>query len=258
MTVGAATRLVFLAGDPIAHTKGFSEDADMMTALRLDAAYLPMHVPAGRLAPFLDGLRHAQNLAGVVVTIPHKSEAFALGRPDGAARRAGAANLLRPAEDGGWEGSMVDGAGFLVAVAAAGMAIAGRCVQILGAGGAGRAVAMSVAEQAPAQLAIHDPDAARAASLVAGIRCAFPNARVAAELGTSEFLVNCSSVGMGNDAALPMPDGLIPAGGDVYDIVNRADTPLLVAARARGCRTDHGRSMMLAQIPLALRWFFRR
>lgn len=259
MGVSGRTRLVFLAGDPVDHAKGFSEYAEALAAAGLDAAYLPVHVPTGELGRFLDGLRRARNVAGVVATIPHKQAARALAAPDAAARRAGSANLLRPAPGGeGWECSMVDGAGFLAATDAAGMILAGRRVQVLGAGGAGRAVAMAVAERGPASLALHDPDPARASALAADIVREFPGLPVATALGRSEVVVNCSPIGMGHDAAMPLPDELIPHGGDVYDIVNRPDTPLLVAARRYGCRTDHGRSMMLAQIPLVLRWFFER
>lgn len=61
---------------------------------------------------------------------------------------------------------------------------------------------------------------------------------------------------MGHDTSLPLPASLIPQRGDVYDIVNRPDTPLLQEAARRGCRVEGGRSMVLAQIPLVLRWFF--
>jgi len=256
MSISGRTRLVFLAGDPIDHAKGFAEYADALAAAGLDAAYLPAHVPAGQLGPFLAGMRWMRNLAGIVATVPHKREARALAVPDEAARRAGSANLLRPGAGGGWECSMVDGAGFLIATDAAGIELAGRRVQLLGGGGAGRAVSMAIAERGPAALAVHDPDPARAAALVADLRAEFPSLRAESALGTSEVLVNCSPLGMGDDARMPVAEALIPQGGAVYDIVNRADTPLLVAARRHGCRTDHGRSMMLAQIPLVLRFFF--
>ncbi|MGG5818602.1 shikimate dehydrogenase family protein [Falsiroseomonas sp. HW251] len=249
---GPRTRLIFLAGDPIGHTKGYAEYADAIAAGGHDAAYLPAHVPAGRLAEFLDGLRHLNNLAGVVCTIPHKQDAARIGRGDEATRRSGSANLLRPDGQGGWEASGVDGAGFLIAARAAGIPLEGRRVQLLGAGGAGRAVAMAIAAETPASLVIHDPDEPRAADLVAAVAAAFPALGVTIGLGPAEVLVNCSAVGMGHDDRMPCDAALIP--GFVYDVVNRADTPLLVAARLRGAVCDHGYSMMAAQIPLVLRW----
>ncbi len=252
---GPATRLVFLAGDPIGHTKGYAEYAAALAEAGIDAAYLPLHVPAGEFAAFLAGARHMGNLAGIVATIPHKQDAFAAARPDEAARRAGAANLLRPAPHG-WEATNLDGIGFLAALRATGIAVAGQRVQMLGAGGAGRAVAMAIAEEAPAAIAIHDPDTARADALREAVAREFPTVPVAVGLAPSDVLVNCSPVGMGADERLPLPERLIPEGGAVYDIVNRPDTPLLRAARARGCRVGHGRSMMLAQIDLLIRFLF--
>lgn len=254
--IGGTTRLVMLAGDPIGHTKGYAEYAAAFAAAGVDAAYVPAHVPTGQFAAFLDGARHLRNLAGIVATIPHKRDAFAACRPDAAARRAGSANLLRPTPDG-WEGTMLDGAGFLAAADAAGIPLGGRRVQMLGAGGAGRAVAMAIAERRPASLAIADPDTARSEALAADVSREFPGLPVAAHLAESDTLVNCSPIGMGTDMALPVREALIPDGGAVYDIVNRADTPLILAARRRGCVTDHGRSMMLAQVQMLIRFLFR-
>jgi shikimate dehydrogenase len=250
--ITARTRLILLAGDPIGHTRGYVEYAEAIAARGADCAYLPAHVPAGGLGAFLGGIVHLRNLAGVVCTIPHKQEAARIGRCDEAARRAGSANLLRPDGAGGWQASMVDGAGFLAASDAAGIPLAGRRVQLLGAGGAGRAVAMAIAARGPALLAVHDPDAGRAAGLVAALAAEFPGISAQAALGPSEVLVNCSPIGMGGDARLPCEASLIP--GFVHDIVNRADTPLLVAARGRGAVAIHGYAMMAAEIPMILDW----
>ncbi len=254
--IGPRTRVILLAGDPIGHTKGYAEYAAAIAARGADAAYLPAHVPAGRLAAFLAGVAHWRNLAGVVCTIPHKQEAARIGRCDEAARRAGSANLLRPDGSGGWEASMVDGAGFLAGSDEAGIPLAGRRVQLLGAGGAGRAVAMAIAERGPALLAIFDPDPARATALAAAAKCEFPGLAVEAALGPSEVLVNCSPIGMDEDTRLPCDAALIP--GFVHDIVNRADTPLLVAARRRGAVAVHGYAMMAAEVPMILDWMLGR
>jgi shikimate dehydrogenase len=207
------------------------------------------------LAAFLAGLRLMRNLAGIVATIPHKGDAYALSRPDAAARRARSANVLRPAATG-WESTQLDGPGFVAAADAAQVPIVGRRVQLLGAGGAGRAVAMAIAGRHPAALLIHDPDDERAGYLVEDVQREYPNVTVVAALDGSETLVNCSPVGMGADTALPLPAALVPERGAVYDIVNRSDTPLLELARRRGCVAEHGRSMMLAQVELVIRFLF--
>lgn len=246
MAVTARTKLIFLAGDPIGHTQGYAEHAAAIAAAGHDCAYLPAHVPAGRLEEFLAGLRHLRNLAGVVCTIPHKGDAARIARCEEGARRAGSANLLRPDGQGGWEGACGDGPAFAAAARQAGIPLAGRSVQVLGSGGAGRAVAMAIAAECPGRIAVYDPETARAEALAAALAREFPGLAVEAGLSASEVLVNCSPCGMAGDERMPCDASLVP--GFVYDIVNRPDTPLLRIARSRGAVADHGRSMMLAQV----------
>jgi shikimate dehydrogenase len=216
-----------------------------------------MQVSPTDFVAFLDGLRLVENLAGLVLTIPHKVAGFnAATSRDASVQRAGAANLLRPTAQG-WQATNVDGPGFINAARAAGMTITGETVQLLGAGGAGRAVAMAIAAELPAALAVHDADPARAEALVADLRRAFPQRASRVGLAPSTFLVNCTPAGMGEDASMPCDADLIPRNGTVFDIVNRADTPLIVAAKARGCRTEHGYAMMMAEVPLILDWLLR-
>lgn len=253
MRLDGLTRIIGIVGDPTAHIKGFSEYEEAIAARGANAVYLALHVPPDGLVAFLEGARQVRNLAGLVLTIPHKIAGLAVATPDGTARRAGAANMLRPSADG-WEAGNCDGAGFLAAVRAAGMTIAARQVQVLGAGGAGRAVAMAIAAERPGGIAVHDADRSRAEALVAALQEAHPGVPARASLGRSDMLVNCTPVGLERDTRLPCDSALIPRGGAVYDIVNRPDTPLVVAARALGCRAEHGWSMMAAEIPLILDW----
>lgn len=253
MRIDGRTQIIGIVGDPTGHIRGFAEYAEAIAARGANAMYLAMHVAPAGLAPFLHGVRHVRNLAGLVLTIPHKIAGLAAATADESARLAGSANMLRPTADG-WEAGNCDGAGFLAAARAAGMTIADRRVQLLGAGGAGRAVAMAIAQERPAAIAVHDADRTRAEALAAALRRAVPTLDVTVSLGSSEILVNCTPIGMGRDTRLPCDPSLIPVAGAVYDIVNRPDTPLIAAARARGSRGEHGWSMMTAEIPLILDW----
>lgn len=253
MRIDGSTRIIGIVGDPTAHIKGFADYADAIAARGANAVYVAMHVAPDGLTSFLHGMRHLRNLAGLVLTIPHKIAGLTVAMPDEAARRAGSANMLRPAADG-WQAGNCDGAGFLAGARAAGIMISGKQVQVLGAGGAGRAVAMAIAGERPGAIAVHDSDRGRAEALVAALRATFPGLSAVASLGRSDLLVNCTPIGMDRDTRLPCDRSLIPTGGAVYDIVNRPDTPLVVEARARGCRAEHGWSMMAAEIPLILDW----
>lgn len=258
MTPNGNTRIIGIVGDPVDHIKGFSEYESALAAAGANAVYVPFHVVPADFAAFVSGVRHMRNLAGLVATIPHKLAALAAGTPDEAARQAGSANMLRPVP-GGWQAGNCDGAGFALAVRQAGMRIHGARVQVLGAGGAGRAVAMAIAAEQPASLAVHDTDASRATALVADLARHHPNVPARVALAAATLLVNCTPAGMGHDTTLPCPENLVPGtGGAVYDIVNRADTPLLVLARAKGALADHGYSMMMAEVPIILRWMLER
>jgi shikimate dehydrogenase len=257
MTPDGTTQLIVIAGYPTDHIQGFAEYEAAIAARGANALYLSMQVAPGRFAGFLDGARHVENLAGLVLTIPHKVAGFAAAAAhDEAAKLAGSANMLRPT-GAGWHAGNCDGAGFVLAARAAGMTMRGQHVQLLGAGGAGRAVSMAIAAEAPAAIMVHDTDAARAAALVGDVMRHFPAVSAAVGLGDSSLLVNCTPAGMGQDETLPCDESLIPRDGMVFDIVNRVDTPLLRAAQACGCRTEYGYAMMVAEVPLILDWMLR-
>lgn len=254
MTPNGHTRLIVIAGYPTGHIKGFAEYEAALAARGANALYLSMQVAPANFAAFMEGARHIDNLAGIVLTIPHKLAGFHVATTsDAVVRLAGSANLLRPTQMG-WHATNVDGPGFMNAARAAGMRFAGEHVQLLGAGGAGRAVATAIAAESPAMLAVHDAQPGRAEALVADLSHAFPGLACQAATITASVLVNCTPAGMGHDASLPCDESLIPQGGMVFDIVNRADTPLVAAATARGCRTEYGYAMMMAEIPLILDW----
>lgn len=258
MTPNGRTRIIGILGHPVDHIKGFIEYEAALGALNANVVYVPFHVLPADFATFVAGVRHMRNLAGLVATIPHKLAALAAGTPDAAAQQAGSANMLRPI-DGGWQAGNCDGAGFAFAARAAGMRIHGARVQLLGAGGAGRSVAMAIAAERPQSLAVHDTDAPRAKALVADLAHHHPNVPASVALGESTLLVNCTPAGMGHDETLPCPPDLVPgARAAVYDVVNRIDTPLLVLARQKGALADHGYSMMAAEIPIILRWLLER
>ena len=75
-----------------------------------DALLVPMHVVPDKLDTVINGLRHAENLAGFAVTVPHKSAV--LGLCDEASARAhavGALNVVRREADGRLVGEIFDG-----------------------------------------------------------------------------------------------------------------------------------------------------
>ncbi len=200
----------------------------------------------GRLSD--DGFR------GVNVTLPHKERA--LGCADQAseeATAAGAANMLTFTE-GRIVADNSDIAGFAAAIMKTGRVP--RSALILGAGGAARGVAIALARRlGAASIFVANRTRARAddvAALAGGAAIDW-RAREAA-LADIDLLVNTTSLGMTGEPPLDLNLDALPHGAVVADIVYAPlETPLLAAARVRGCMAIDGLSMLMHQAAVGYR-----
>jgi shikimate dehydrogenase len=136
-----------------------------------------------------------------------------------------------------------------------------RVVQ-LGAGGAGSAVAEALLRQGVQRLAIHDTDAARAATLADALCVrhgpgrAVASTNVAQDVAAADGLVNCTPVGMAKLPGLPLSESLLHRRLWVAEIVYfPLETALLRAARRLGCRTLDGGGMAVFQAAHAFALF---
>ena len=129
-------------------------------------------------------------------------------------------------------------------------------VLLLGAGGAGAAVAHALGALGVRRLLVADPDKEHLEAVVRSLAGTGTGMRVAAvgvrdlpdALGRVAGMVNASPVGMADHPGAPVDTRLLHPGLWVADIVYRPlDTPLLRAARDRGCRTLSGAGMAVHQ-----------
>ena len=133
-------------GHPINHS--FSPVMHMASfrSIGFDGEYTRLDVPPEMLGDALKALS-AEGFSGVNLTIPHKQLALPMMdalTPE--AQRLGAVNTVRFEEGGKLSGHNTDGPGFLAAAKATlGFDPAGRRVAVVGCGGAGRAVAITLA-----------------------------------------------------------------------------------------------------------------
>jgi len=251
--ISGTTRILVILGDPIDKVRSPETFARRFEVNGIDAALIPVHVGAADLRAAVEGLKCWRNLAGIVVTMPHK-EAM-LGFADAVfetGRLVGAVNALRPTGDGRWEADMFDGMGFVGGLAAQGRSAQGRHVALLGAGGAGAAIAVALARAGAAGIAVHDLDAGRAERLVAALHRGFPSlaARVARpDLARDDLLVNATPLGMKADDPLPWDLAGLRPGTVVGDVTTKPDTPPFIAeAERRGASVVRGRDMHEGQI----------
>jgi shikimate dehydrogenase len=195
------------------------------------------------------------NIAGIGVTVPHKIAAASLcDSMSEAARAVGAVNSIQRTADGAMHGALFDGIGFVQGLGAARERLAGADVLLLGAGGAGRAIAHALAGEGLGRLRIVDLDPAAVeftadmANRTAGARIAGP-----AEAGPGEATVwiNATPMGLRAGDVFPVDLALLSARTLVADIASLSrETELLKRARALGCATSDGNDMLNAQIAL--------
>lgn len=127
-------------------------------------------------------------------------------------------------------------------------------VVLLGAGGAGSAIAHAVLRLRARQLTLVDTDSTRAASLAESLNAHYGPGRVHATRDLTEALqdatglIHATPTGMDKLPGLPLPPALLRPDLWVSEIVYfPIETALLKAARARGCRTADGGTMAVGQ-----------
>jgi shikimate dehydrogenase len=250
------THLLMLIADPVAHVRAAQFVNPVLEARKLDAFLIPVHVRAADLGDVVPRLAKLGNVKGLIVTIPHKETMARLCAELGPnAKMVGAVNVARIDGGGRLIGEMFDGEGLLATARAHDIGYEGRRVLILGAGGAGRAVAFAMAQEGAGQIAIYNRTAGRAERLVADIKARFPKATVRtadADAGDIDLVVNCTSVGLHAGASPPLDLATLGPATNVIDIIAVRETELMQAARARGCKVVGGRPMVELQLDAQL------
>jgi shikimate dehydrogenase len=249
--LSGASRIHYIVGDPIAQVKSPAGVTQAFADRGRNAVCVPAHVSPLDLADWVRGVSLARNVDGIIATVPHKFACHGLcATTSERARFLGAVNTLRRNADGSWHGDMFDGLGFVQALQEQGGRLAGRRALLVGAGGAGSAIAHALVESGVSLLAVHDPDAQRRGALVARLAGL---GRVPVDSGTADptgfdVVVNASPVGMREGDPLPVEvDRLAPTLFVGCVITVPAVTPLIASARARGCGTVTG-SQMFAKV----------
>jgi shikimate dehydrogenase len=251
--VSGRTRVYGIVGHPIEQVRSPEMVTAEFRARGHDAILLPFHVLPDDFDTVVPALLKMPNLDGLIFTIPFKQRAIGLAGELGPnARVVGAINALSRGAGGLWHAEIFDGLGCVEAFRRRGIHFAGKRVMLIGAGGAGSAIAVAVAQEGPAHMRVFDPDEARLADLAGKIRSLDP--LITVETGAArhegyDVLLNASPVGMLDDARLPVEVDRFAPSLIVFDaIVKPETTPLLALAQASGCTVIRGREMMRGQI----------
>jgi shikimate dehydrogenase len=247
----AASPVVAVIGDPIAHSLSPLLHNAAFAALGLDWVSVGFRVPGGEAQAALAGAR-ALSLRGLSVTMPHKAEVAAhVNELTPTARRLDAVNCVI-VDDGRLIGDNTDGRGFLAALErATGIDPVGLRCLVLGAGGAARAVVVALADAGASDIAVwaRRREPANAAAELAGTvgRLGQPQ-----ETATADLIVNATPLGMAGTAAKgerpPVDPAALSSDHVVVDLIYEPRrSAWLEACAAQGATTLGGLGMLVHQ-----------
>lgn len=214
--------------------------------------------------PLAELLRFSEyfGFSGLNVTYPYKQEILPLlDELSDNARQVGAVNTV-VLRDGRRRGHNTDVWGFAESFRR-GMAGA-KCdeVLILGAGGAGAAVAHALLDCGVGRLIVFDIENGRAEALVTRLGARFGKDRAALARDVTQAarstdgIVNATPIGMDKLPGMPLPVTSIEPRHWIADIVYfPLETELLREARRKGCRTLSGEGMAIYQAVRAFELF---
>ncbi|MCI5146313.1 MAG: shikimate dehydrogenase [Candidatus Electrothrix sp. AR3] len=246
--INGTTELYGIIGNPVRHSLSAVMHNAAFSLMGMNCAYLPMLVT--QLEQSIRGLQ-ALGFKGVSVTIPHKETVIPfLDEIDPIAEKIGAVNTLLFQEKNGNKpivrGFNTDWSGAHAALAEK-IKLQSSCVLLAGAGGSAKAVGFGLV-QAGAEVVITNRTTKKGKALAKWLDCEFvPLDDIAWVSG--DVLINTTSVGMEPDIdGIVVPPSILSQFSVVMDIVYAPlETRLLREAKAAGCQTIDGLSMLIYQ-----------
>jgi shikimate dehydrogenase len=270
--INAATRCCAVYGFPIRHSASPAMHNAAFAALGLNWRYLAFEVHPDNLRAAIAGAR-AMQFSGLNLTVPHKVLAMQIvDELDESAKTWGAVNTVRfEARDAGgqWQplhlfsepvsgeirsqGFNTDAHGIARSLREDfGLNLAGVKVLLLGTGGAGQVAALRLAVENVSELFLVDYVKNKAEAVAQEIRERHPRVKVTVGFpnGPVDLLLNATPIGLKESDPSPLDEKQFPLrqARAVYDMIYKpAETKLLAAAKAAGCKTSNGLGMLLHQ-----------
>jgi len=244
-----------LIGHPLGHSVSPAMHNAGYNLLNLDFKYSLLDIHPKKLKMEIGKLK-MENIAGFNVTIPHKENIMSyLDEITKLAERIGAVNTVKN-ESGKLIGYNTDGPGFIDSLREdAGIDPENKKVVLLCAGGAGRAIGLSLCDAKIKSLIVFDPDTEKLEDLTSYLKDLFDieikkSEDLKKDIDQADLLVNASPVGMHPKTKnCPLPKDIkLHSNIVVYDIVyNPEETALLKRAKEAGAKGVSGLGMLVRQ-----------
>ena len=263
--VTGTTRLFGCIASPTDHVRAPMIFNQIFTERGIDAVMVPVNIPAERLQEAVQGLRALRNFDGAAVTIPHKLTLAELCDDLGpGAQAAAAVNAVRFDADGRLYGDNFDGHGFVAGLLGENPAeeapetvVNGKSILIVGAGGAARAIALSLSEHSVRRVDVMNRTHSRAEEAVQLVHRLRDNAPVTAlpadkvTFDSYDIVINATPLGLHEEDSLPLDIERLRADCLVCDIIMIPERTRLIEAAEQSGRPVHiGRHMLDYQIDL--------
>lgn len=235
-----------LIGNPVGHSLSPPMHEAAYDELGLEGRYVTFEPEPNDLESAIEGA-NALGVRGLNVTIPFKQDVLELVEPDDLATRIGAVNTI-DFSGSTPTGHNTDAVGAIRALRDHDVALEGARAVVVGAGGAGRAIAFGLAD-AGATVDIANRTESTAHELANSVSGATGHGleSLADLLSTADVVINATSVGMEADET-PIPADALHGELTVMDAVYRPlETRLLRDAQSVGATTVDGAWMLLYQ-----------
>ncbi len=260
MQISGHTRLIAHLGYPTESFKAPMIYNPWFADQGVDVKVVPMGVKPEDYAALIPTLFSLTNIAGALVTMPHKIATCELvDRMSPTAQIAGACNAIRREADGSLTGDMFDGDGFVRGIQRKGFRTTGARALVMGSGGVGSAIAASLASAGVSGLTLVDARESAAQALADRLLAHYPQLKLtvmASDPAGHSLVVNATPLGMSPGDPLPLDVERLDARTFVGEVVMKQEyTPLLQAAMARGCPVQRGTDMLFEMIPAYLDFF---
>jgi shikimate dehydrogenase len=249
-------KLYGIIGCPVEHSLSPYMHNAAFKYLRINAAYLPFSVRRKKLKAAISALTKA-GISGFNVTVPFKTECMRyLDSVEKTAKSIGAVNTVA-VQRKKLKGYNTDYLGFLMSLDKdLSFSPRGKCIFVIGAGGAARAVCFGLAKEGASSIYVYDILKNRSRRLIRDIKKTFPRCKFICPakkgmdkyIESSELIVNTTPLGMKKKDPLPIDTGSLHKGQKLYDVVYKPlRTSLVRKASKKGLRSTGGIGMLLYQ-----------
>lgn len=255
MNIDINTRFVTLIGTPLSQSFAARMQNHAYELMGENMCYFYTEQDGTHLGEIVNALRHMP-FAGFAVTKPNKVAVMQyLDEVSPLCAQMGSCNTVVIQPDGRLKGYNTDGYGFFVSITEAGVDIANERFFVIGSGGAGRAIASTLAFYHAAMIYVTDVVEESGRALVEDLRREFGgNAEFVYDgdysvLPECSVVINASGVGMGASIGRsPLPaNAFLPHQLVMDACYNPAKTQFLIDAENAGCDIMNGLGMSLYQ-----------